>query len=101
MGNEKLQLHIGATVQPTYLLNRNAYLLTADYTNYTQEPSLFRRWNINGAVEAFVSYKTGSIRWQLGPQFRYQLLSTYTSQYPISENLKEFGVKLGISKTIW
>jgi outer membrane protein with beta-barrel domain len=101
MGNEKLQLHIGATVQPTYLLNRNSYLLTADYTNYTQEPSLFRRWNINGAVEAFVSYKTGSIRWQIGPQFRYQLLSTYTSQYPINENLKEFGVKLGISKTIF
>ena len=101
MGNEKLQVHIGATVQPTYLLNRNAYLLTADYTNYAQEPSLFRRWNVNGAVEAFVSYKTGSIRWQIGPQFRYQLLSTYTSQYPINENLKEFGVKFGISKTIF
>lgn len=101
MGNEKLQLHVGATVQPTYLLNRNSYLLTADYTNYTQEPSLFRRWNVNGAVEAFVSYKTGTIRWQIGPQFRYQLLSTYTSQYPINENLKEFGIKLGISKTIF
>ncbi len=101
MGNEKLQLHVGGTIQPTYLLNRNAYLLTADYTNYTQEPSLFRRWNVNGAVEAFISYKTGSIRWQIGPQFRYQLLSTYTSQYPISENLKEFGIKLGISKTIF
>ena len=101
MGNEKLQLHVGATVQPTYLLNRNAYLLTADYTNYTQEPSLFRKWNVNGAVEAFISYKIGKIRWQIGPQFRYQLLSTYTSQYPITENLKEFGIKLGISKTIW
>jgi hypothetical protein len=101
MGNEKLQLHVGATVQPTYLLNRNSYLLSADYTNYTQEPSLFRRWNVNGAVEAFVSYKMGKIRWQVGPQFRYQLLSTYNSDYPINENLKEFGIKLGITKTIW
>jgi hypothetical protein len=101
MGNEKLQLHVGATVQPTYLLNRNAYLLTADYTNYTQEPSLFRRWNLNGAVEAFVSYKTGKLRWQIGPQFRYQLLSTYSNQYPINENLKEFGIKIGVSKTIF
>jgi len=101
MGNEKLQFHVGATVQPAYLLNRNAYLLTADYTNYAQEPSLFRKWNVNGAVEAFLSYKTGGIRWQIGPQFRYQLLSTYTSQYPINENLKEFGVKFGISKTIF
>jgi len=101
IGNEKLQVHVGASVQPTYLLNRDSYLLTSDFANYTQEPSLFRRWNVNGAVEAFVSYKTGKIRWQIGPQFRYQLLSTYTSDYPINENLKGFGIKLGITKTIW
>ncbi|MBS1946926.1 MAG: outer membrane beta-barrel protein [Bacteroidetes bacterium] len=101
IGNEKLQLNIGATVQPSYLLNRDSYLLTADFANYTQEPSLFRRWNVNAAVEAFISYKTGKIRWQVGPQFRYQLLSTYTTEYPINENLKGFGIKFGISKTIW
>ncbi|HVM87615.1 MAG TPA: outer membrane beta-barrel protein [Puia sp.] len=101
IGNEKLQLNIGATVQPSYLLNRDSYLLTSDFANYTQEPSLFRRWNVNGSVEAFISYKTGKIRWQVGPQFRYQLLSTYTSDYPINENLKGLGIKFGISKTIW
>ena len=101
LGNEKLQVHVGATIQPTYLLNRDSYLLTSDYTNYTQAPSLFRKWNVNGAVEAFISYKTGKIRWQVGPQFRYQLLSTYTSDYPINENLKGFGIKFGISKTIF
>ncbi len=101
LGNEKLQVHVGATIQPTYLMNRDSYLLTSDYTNYTQAPSLFRKWNVNGAVEAFISYKTGKIRWQVGPQFRYQLLSTYTSDYPINENLKGFGIKFGISKTIF
>jgi hypothetical protein len=101
IGNEKLQLNIGATVQPTYLMNRDSYLLTSDFANYTQEPSLFRKWNVNGALEAFITYKTGKIRWQLGPQFRYQLLSTYTSEYPMNENLKGLGIKFGISKTIW
>ena len=101
MGNEKLQLHVGATIQPTYLLNRNSYLLSSDYTSYTQEPSLFRKWNAYGAVEAFITYKMGKIRWQLGPQFSYQLFSTYTSQYPITENLKDFGFKFGFSKAIW
>ncbi len=101
LGNEKLQFNVGATIQPTYLLNRDSYLLTSDYTNYTQEPSLFKKWNINGGVEAFISYKTGKIRWQVGPQFRYQLFSTYTSEYPINENLKGFGIKFGITKTIW
>ena len=101
MGNNRLQLHVAATVQPTYLLNRNSYLLTTDYSDYTREPSLFRRWNVNGAVEAFLSYRVGGLRWQIGPQLRYQFLSTYSDQYPIRENLKEYGIKIGVSKTIW
>lgn len=100
MGNGKLQLNVGATIQPTYLLNRNSYLLTSDYTSYTKEPSLFRRWNINGSLEAFVSYQMGGTRLQIGPQFRYQLLSTYTDQYPLKENLMEYGFKIGISRSI-
>ncbi len=101
LGNEKLQLNIAANVQPTYLINRNSYLLTTDYSDYTKAPSLYRRWNFNGGAELFISYKIGGFRWQIGPQLRYQLLSTYTDQYPIKENLKAYGLKIGVSKTIW
>jgi hypothetical protein len=97
-GNGKLQFNIGATIQPTYLLNRNSYLLTTDYTNYTKEASLFRKWNLNGGLEAFISYRIGNLRWQIGPQFRYQLFSTYTDNYPLKENLMEYGIKIGITK---
>ncbi len=100
IGNDKLQLNIAGTLQPTYLLNRNTYLITTDYKNYTKEPSLVRRWNVNTAAEAFVSYKTGELRWQVGPQFRYQLLSSYISKYPIREHLMEYGIKIGVTKTI-
>ncbi|MBS1917748.1 MAG: hypothetical protein JST87_15865 [Bacteroidetes bacterium] len=100
-GNGRLQFNIAATIQPTYLLNRNSYLLTTDYSDYTKAPSLFRRWNFNAGAEAFLSYKVGNLRWQIGPQFRYQILSTYTSNYPINENLKGYGLKIGVSKTIW
>jgi len=100
IGNGKLQFNIAGTIQPTYLLNRNSYLLTTDYVNYTKEPSLFRKWNVNGGLEAFLSYEIGGLRWQIGPQFRYQLLSTYTDKYPIKENLIEYGFKIGISKII-
>jgi hypothetical protein len=100
LGNERLQFNIGATIQPSYLLNTNSYMLTSDYTGYTKEPSLFRRWNISGGLEAFMTYKIGGIRLQAGPEFRYQLLSTYTSQYPISENLKGYGFKIGIVKEL-
>ncbi|MHA4808393.1 outer membrane beta-barrel protein [Flavitalea flava] len=100
LGDGRLQWSVAATVQPTYMLNRNAYLLTTDYNNYTKEPSLFRKWNINGGLETFLSYKIGGIRWQIGPEFRYQLLSTYSSRYPMRENLKGYGLKIGMTKTI-
>jgi hypothetical protein len=99
-GNGKLQFHIGATVEPTYLLNTNSYLLTNDYTKYIKEPSLFRRWNVNGGLEAFLSYQVGGLRWQIGPQYSYQLLSTYKNQYPVQENLKEYGIKIAVSKQL-
>jgi Outer membrane protein beta-barrel domain len=99
-GNEKLQLNVAGSLQPTYLLNRNSYLITTDYKNYTREPSLVRRWNVNAGLETYVAYNKGTVRWQLGPQFRYQLLSSYANKYPIKEYLMEYGFKIGVSKTI-
>lgn len=100
LGNERLQLNIGATIQPSYLLNTNSYMLSSDYMSYTKEPSVFRRWNFSGGLEAFLTYKLNGVRLQAGPEFRYQLLSTYISQYPLSENLKGYGFKLGIVKDL-
>ena len=106
LGNEKLQLHVGGTVQPSYLLSTTAYMLSEDNTMYDKLPSMFRKWNVSGGIEAFLTYRVGNIRWQIGPEFRYQLLSSYTSkypngdQYPITENLKSFGIKLGIVKPL-
>ncbi len=100
LGNKKLQLNVAGTIQPTYLLYNDIYLLSTDYVNYVREPSLVRKWNVHTSVEAFLSYKMGAIRWQVGPQFRYQVKSSYNDRYPISEYLMEYGLKLGISKTL-
>lgn len=101
LGNNRLQLSVAGSVQPTYLISSTSYLISSDYKNYIQNPDLTRRWNVHTNVEAFVSYKLGGLKWQLGPQFRYQFLSSYSDQYPIREYLTEFGIKLGITKTIW
>jgi hypothetical protein len=100
LGRGKFQFSVAGTIQPTYLINRDNYLITTDYKNYTHEPSLVRRWNINTGAEAFLSYKTGGFKFQLGPQLRYQLLSSYDEKYPVKEFLTEYGIKLGISKAI-
>lgn len=99
-GDNKFQVNLSGALLPSYLLNTDIKMLSSDLTNYVNEPSLLRRWNLASAVEAFISYETNGVRWQVGPQFRYNLLSSYKKQYPIKENLMEYGLKIGISKTI-
>lgn len=96
-GNDKMQFGIATSVQPTYVLGDRAYLITSDYKSYTQVPWLLRRWNVNTAFEAFVQYQTGRTRWQVGPHVRYQLLSSFVTNYPVKENLFDFGLKVGVS----
>ncbi|MEO7524616.1 MAG: hypothetical protein ABIT58_11010, partial [Ferruginibacter sp.] len=94
-----LQWFVGATVQPTYVLFGNAYLVSADFKNYIYDSKFLRKWNVNAGLEAFVSYKTKKgVTFNAGPQFRYQFLSTYKSKYAFDEKLYNMGIKFGIVK---
>jgi hypothetical protein len=92
----KTKIGVAATIQPTYLLGDRVYLLSTDYKNYLEVPSLTRRWNVSGGFEAFARYNTGKFQWQIGPHFRYQMLSSFKDPYPVREHLYDFGLKLGI-----
>jgi hypothetical protein len=72
-------------------------MLSTDYKNYTEVPWLSRKWNVNTSIETYVAYSTGKMNWQIGPQVRYQLLSSYISKYPLKENLFDFGLRIGMS----
>lgn len=93
----KARFGIAGTIQPTYIISDKAYLISTDYKNYVEVPWLVRRWNMNTGFEAFVSYSTAKFKWQIGPQVRYQLLSSFKNKYPVKENLFDFGLKLGIT----
>ena len=96
-GKNKLQWFAGATVQPTYVLFGNAYLISSDMKNYVYDADLLRKWNLNAAVETFISYKTKKgITFSAGPQLRYQLFSTYSKTYSYDEKLYNVGIKLGM-----
>lgn len=98
LGSKKeTRFGIASSLQPTYLVRDRAYLISSDYKNYTEVPWLTRKWNVNTNLETFVSYSTGRMRWQVGPQVRYQLLSSFISEYPVKENLFDFGLKVGVS----
>lgn len=96
-GDEKVQFGIATTIQPTYLVGDRAYFISSDYKNYAEMPRLVRKWNANTSLETFVGYSTGHLNWQVGPQVRYQILSSYLQKYPIKENMFDFGLKVGIS----
>jgi len=97
---KKLKFNLAGSIQPTYIINNQSYMISSDLKNYAQAPALYRHFNMNTAVEAFVSFKTGSTKWSVGPQIRYQLLSSFKKEYPISEHLVDYGFKIGVTKTI-
>jgi hypothetical protein len=99
-GNEKLNFSVASTLQPTYVFTNYSYLISTNLRNYAKEPSLNKNWNINSAFEANLNFEKGDFKWSVGPQFRYQLFSSFKDKYPISENLMDFGVKVGVIKTI-
>jgi hypothetical protein len=96
-GNDKVQFGVATTVQPTYVLGDRAFMISTDYKSYVEVPQLVRRWNVNTSLETFVGYSTGKLNWQVGPQVRYQLLSSFINKYPVKENLFDFGLKVGVS----
>jgi hypothetical protein len=97
---KKMGLHLAASVQPSYSFTNSTYIISADYKKYTNAVQLVRNWNINSALEAYLTYKVGDFRWTLGPQFRFQHLPSLNSKYPIREYLFDYGVKIGFTKTI-
>lgn len=92
--------NVAGTFQPSYILNAKAFILTADYKTYVQDPNLLRPWNMNLGAETFLRFDRGPIQIQIGPQFRYQLLPSFISSYPISEHLYDLGFKIGIVRNI-
>lgn len=97
-GNENVKFNIGGTLQPTFVLNNQAYMISTNMKNYAQEPSLYKRFNVAAGAEAYLSIKSKSVRWMIGPQFRYQIFSSYKKEYPINEHLTDYGFKIGISR---
>jgi len=52
-GSDKVSLNVAASIQPTYLLTNNSYLISTNFKNYTESTGILRKWNINSNVEVF------------------------------------------------
>ena len=99
IGNKKVSWYVAGSFQPTYILNNKSYLITNDLKNYVNNSDLFRKFTMNTGLESFLRFeRNNGVALQIGPQIRYQLNSSYTTKYPISEHLIEYGLKVGITK---
>ncbi|MEX6688401.1 outer membrane beta-barrel protein [Danxiaibacter flavus] len=99
-GSGKVAWNVAASIQPTYTFDKEPFLLSTDLKNYADGTDLMRKWNFNSSIETYVSFQSGKYRWQIGPQFRYQVLPTYIKNYPIKEHLFDYGIKVGFSKRL-
>lgn len=100
-GNNKIQWFVGSGIQPSYIISGKVFLISADKKNFVEDASMLRKWNLNTNFETFVSVKTPSgININIGPQFRYQLLSTYSKKYSYTEKLFNAGIKIGVTKKL-
>jgi hypothetical protein len=100
LGAGRLSWGVGASVQPTYTFDKQPLIISSNYKNYADGSAYVRNWNVNANAETFLSYTTGSYRWQLGPELRYQLLPSLVNKYPNREYLFNYGLKVGIVKQL-
>ena len=98
---KKLGLSASASIQPTFTLNKNVYMISTDYKYYANGAPFIRKWNFNSSIDLNVTYKTGNVKWYFGPQIRYQHLPTYNDVYPIKEYRLDYGFKIGITTPIF
>jgi hypothetical protein len=98
--NKRMAVHAAGSVQPGFTVHASGHLITSNYKNYIQAEHLFRRFNMQSALESYVKIHAGSIDFHAGPQIRYQLLSNIVDLYPIREHLVDYGFKIGLIKHI-
>jgi hypothetical protein len=100
IGGGKLSWGLGTSVQPTYTFDKQPLIISSNYKNYADGSAYVRNWNVNLNAETFLGYTTGSYRWQIGPQIRYQMLPSLVDKYPNKEYLFNYGLKVGVVKQL-
>ena len=96
--NKKVAIDIQSVIEPSAVLASNAYLLSSDGRYYLNDPSLMRKINLGGNFGSFVSFSSHKIRWHVGPDIRYQFLSSYKNNYSTKEHFLDYGIRIGLSR---
>ena len=96
--NENLELDIQSLIQPSFILKSDAYVISADGRYFVNTPGLLRKTNFDGQFGTYLSFYGKGLKWHIGPDVRYQLLSSYKDNFPTKEHFLDYGIRIGISK---
>jgi hypothetical protein len=96
LNTRKISLSAGANVQPTYLIAGNFYRPGGKGAFASNAPG-FRDFNLNTEFGTYINFNATRLNWEIGPQIRYQLLSSYVNT-PFNEHLLNYGIRFGISR---
>ncbi|MGN6603903.1 MAG: hypothetical protein ACTHK8_15715 [Ginsengibacter sp.] len=92
-----IKIDLSTLLEPTVIIRDDAFLMSSDGRYYVNDPLMVRRVNLDGHFGTYITFGN-KLKWHMGPDFRYQLLSTYKNIYPIKEHLIDYGIRIGISK---
>lgn len=90
--------YAGGTVQPSYVFDGKAHIISSDLKNYVSDRSSISPWNVSLGFETYMNFKLGSYNLQVGPQVRYQVNSTYKKDIALIEKPYAVGLKFGLTK---
>ena len=96
--SQKIRIDLSSLLEPSVVVRDDAYLISSDGRYYVNDPMLVRRTNVDGHFGSYITFIGKKIKWHIGPDFRYQLFSTYKNIYPAKEHLIDYGIRIGISK---
>jgi hypothetical protein len=96
--DENVQVNLLSTIDVSAVLKSNAYIISSDGRYYVKDPSLSRPVNMGFNFNPNLVFSGKKVKWYLGPNIRYQLLSRYKSNYMTKEHLIDYGIRIGISK---
>ena len=96
----KFSWGLAGALQPTYTFDKQPFIISSNYKNYSDGSAYLRNLNLNTNLETYFGYTRGSYRWQIGPQVRYQVLSSLVDKYPNKEYLINYGLKVGVVKQL-
>lgn len=98
--NDKLSWGLVGSLAPTYTFDKQPLIISSNYKNYADGSAYVRNWNVNASLGSYLGYTMGSYRWQIGPQIRYQILPSLVDKYPNHEYLINYGLNIGVVKTL-